>query len=427
MLEAQRAAFFAELPVPAAIRRDRLQRVALMIEQNADALCAALAVDQTNQDAESAMRTEVAPALAALRDAQGNVAGWMRPEGKSALRGWLGLGGEYVEYQPLGVVGIAAPAALPLLRTAIILAGALAAGNRVMLRFDGASPQLAGLFESLAPDFFDPLELAVMPAESGPGVAGLGFDLLVADAPIGKGIVLARSGKSPVILGRSADFARAAARVVTDKRVKGGKFPLAPDYLLAPEEQEEAIAAWLWRAAMRPGAAAAAPLSAGEGDRLARLLDDARARGGQVMTAEPRGAGMPLHIVRHATEDMLVMQEEIEGPILPLCNYARIEEAIAAIHRRPPPAAIYYFGRDTVERRHVLGRTLSSTIVIGGRAPTKVHKGNAGMTLGVGEGEAGFRRFSRARHVYRRPLLSIGRPAPREAGEELGGAAPALH
>ena len=36
---------------------------------------------------------------------------------------------DYVEYQPVGVIGIAAPASLPL-RTAGILAGALAAGNR---------------------------------------------------------------------------------------------------------------------------------------------------------------------------------------------------------------------------------------------------------------------------------------------------------
>ncbi|WP_423603305.1 aldehyde dehydrogenase family protein [Sphingomonas sp. MS122] len=427
MLEAQRAAFFAELPVPPAIRRDRLQRATLMIERNADALCAALVADQANQDAESAMRVEVVPALATLRDAQRNVAGWMRPKGKSALRTWLGLGGDYVEYQPLGVVGIAAPAALPLLRTASVLASALAAGNRVMLRFDDASPQLASLFESLAPDFFDPLELAVVPGESGPGLAGVGFDLLVADASTGKGIALAGSGKSPAILGRSADFARAAACVVADKRAKGGRFSLAPDYLLVPEEQEEAIAAWLWRAAMRPGAEVVPPLSAEEGGRLARLLDDARARGGEVMTAEPRGAGMPLHIVRHASEDMLVMQEEIEGPILPLRNYARIEDAIAAIHRRPPPIAIYYFGRDAAERRHVVERTLSSTIAIDVRSLTKVHKANAGMTFGIGEGEEGFRRFSRARQVHHQPLLGINRPSTREAGDELGGAAPALH
>src|SRR3546814_3542348 len=67
------------------------------------------------------------------------------------------------------------------------------------------------------------------------------------------GGTIARSGKSPVIFGRSADFAKAADKVIAHKRVRGGRMPPAPDYLLVPEEQEEAIAAWLWRAAMRPG------------------------------------------------------------------------------------------------------------------------------------------------------------------------------
>lgn len=419
MLEAQHAAFFADLPVSLAIRRDRLRRAMSMIGENADALCAALAADQANQDADSAKRTEVVPALAALRASMNGVDRWMGPEKGRGLLGWLRGGGDYVEYQPIGVIGIAAPASLPLLQTMNILASVLAAGNRATLKFDVASPQLGRLIGELVPRFFDPLELAVA---TGDVFAEHAFDLLVtSDAQEGEGVTMARSGKSPVIVGRSADFAKAAEKVIASKRPKGGQAPLAPDYLLVPEEQEEAIAAWLWRAAMQPGANEAVPMGA-EQERLARLLDDARARGGEVMTAEPRGAAMPLHIVRHASEDMLLMQEDIEGPILPLRNYARIEDAIAAVHRRPPPLAIYYFGRDAAERRHVLERTLSSAIAIDGRALLAAKTGT-GMTLNIGDGEAGFRRFSRARHVYRQPLSG---PA-REDGDDLGGAAPALH
>ena len=213
--------------------------------------------------------------------------------------------------------------------------------------------------------------------------------------------------------------------MIARKRPKGGSAPLAPDYLLVPEEQEEAIASWLWRAAMQPGADEAA-LPGAEQQRLARLLDDARARGGEVMTAEPRGPGVPLHIIRHASEDMLVMQEEFRGPILPLRNYARIEDAIATIHRRPPPLAITYFGRDAAERRHVLEHTLSSAIAIDGRVPSAA-KADAGMTLNIDHGEAGFRRFSRTRHVCRQPLVGFARASARDGGDDLGGAAPALH
>ena len=423
MLEAQRAAFFADLPVPLAMRRDRLRRAMLMIENNADALCAALAADQANQDVDSAKLTEVAPALAALRASLDRVGRWMRPDSGRGLLARLGGGGDYVEYLPIGVIGISAPASLPLLQTASILASALAAGNRVTLKFDAGSPHLGRLIGELVPDFFDPLELAV--ASDG-AFTDLAFDLLVtSEAEEGDGVTFARSGKSPVILGRSADFAKAAGKVIARKRLNSGRLPLAPDYLLAPEEQEEAIAAWLWRAAMQPGGKEAV-LTAAEQERVTRLLDDARARGGEVMTAEPRDAGMPLHIVRHASDDMLVMQEDIEGPILPLRNYARIEDAIATIHRRPPPLAIYYFGRDAGERRHMLARTLSSAIAIDGRALSAV-QADAGMTLNIEHGEAGFRRFSRTRHVYRQPLLGFARRFAREDGDDLGGTAAALH
>ncbi len=424
MLEAQRAAFFADLPVSLATRRDRLRRAMLMIEQNADMLCAALAADQANQDVDSARLTEVVPSLAALRAAKDGVSRWMRAEGRGGLLARLGGGGDYTEYLPVGVVGISAPGSLPLLQTASILASVLAAGNRVMLKFDAASPQLGRLVGDLAPAFFDPLELAVA---SGDVFAGVAFDLLVTSEPQdGDGVTIARSGKSPVILGRSADFAKAADKLIAHKRVKGGRLPLAPDYLLVPGEQEEAIAAWLWRAAMQPGVQEAV-LTDAEQERLARLLDDARARGGEVMTAQPRGAAMPLHIVRHASEDMLVMQEDIGGPILPLCNYARIEDAIAAIHRRPPPLAIYYFGRNAAERRYLLEHTLSSAIAIDGQS-LPAAKLATGMALNIGDGEAGFRRFSRVRQVCSTPFFgSAHAREPREGGEDLGGAAPALH
>ena len=425
MLEAQRAAFFADLPVSLAVRRDRLARAMRMIEENAGVLCAALAADQANQDAESAKRTEVAPALAVLRAAMDNVGLWMRPESDRGLLARLGGGGDYVEYLPVGVVGIAAPASLPLLRTADILASALAAGNRVMLKFGPASPKLNELVGGLAPGFFDPLELAVAPDGA---FADLAFDLLVTGEEQGDGGTIARSGKSPVIFGRSADFAKAADKVIAHKRVRGGRMPPAPDYLLVPEEQEEAIAAWLWRAAMRPGDKEAAVLTDAERRRVTRLLDDARARGGEVMTAEPRGGSVPLHIIRHASDDMLVMQEEVTGPILPLRNYARIEDAIAAIHRHAPPQVIHYFGRDAAERRHVLGRTLSSAIAIDGRALSATKTGK-NLALDVDVGEAGFRRLSRVRHVYRPALLGFARASAREGREDgghMGGVAPAL-
>src|SRR3546814_18881704 len=78
-----------------------------------------------------------------------------------------------------------------------------------MLKFDDASSKLSELVGRLAPGFFDPLELAVAPDGA---FADLAFDLIVTGEEQGDGGTIARSGKSPVIFGRSADFAKAADR-----------------------------------------------------------------------------------------------------------------------------------------------------------------------------------------------------------------------
>jgi coniferyl-aldehyde dehydrogenase len=179
---------------------------------------------------------------------------------------------------------------------------------------------------------------------------------------------------------------------------------------------------------MRTGGEGAPPLSAEARDRVATLLEDARARGGEVMTAQPRGAGAPLHILRHATPDMRVMREESAGPILALANYARIEEAIAATHRLPSGPALYYLGRDAAERRRVMDGTMSSLFAANGRMLAAVRGLPAAPDLPppASEAETGFRRFSRVRRICRRSWPGFGSSPGREVGEGLGSAEPAL-
>ena len=52
---------------------------------------------------------------------------------------------------------------------------------------------------------------------------------------------------------------------------------------------------------------------------------------------------MPLHIVRDVTDDMIVMQEEIFGPILPIRRYDGIDDAIAQVNRRDRPLGALLF------------------------------------------------------------------------------------
>src|SRR3546814_10209534 len=107
-------------------------------------------------------------------------------------------------------------------------------------------------------------------------------------------------------------------------------------------------------------------------ERLSSGLEEARAKGATIETVNPAGEDfsgtnarkMPLHIVRDATDDMIVMQEEIFGPILPVRRYDTIDGAIGEVNRRARPLGLYYFGRDEAERRRVLDRTISGGVTL---------------------------------------------------------------
>ncbi|WP_164119477.1 aldehyde dehydrogenase family protein, partial [Stenotrophomonas maltophilia] len=64
-------------------------------------------------------------------------------------------------------------------------------------------------------------------------------------------VTLELGGKSPVVMGRSADIAQAAERVALGKMLNAGQICLAPDYMLVPEEKEAAVVDGLIAAASR--------------------------------------------------------------------------------------------------------------------------------------------------------------------------------
>ncbi len=446
ILERQRAAFMAELPVPLAARKDRLKRAAAMVADNAAHFCDALSEDFGHRSREQSMITDVVAAVSPLRHAIWHLARWSRPEKKPVLFPLGLLGGKgWVECQPKGVVGVISPWNFPVNLTMGPLAGIFAAGNRAMVKTSEYTPAVAALFEELVPHFFAEEELAFVSGgpEVGEGFAKLPFDHLLFTGATGIGrhilhaaadnltpVTLELGGKSPVIFGRSADIAQATERVVIGKMMNAGQVCLAPDYLLVPAEKEEAVVAGLTAAAARlyPSVLANPDYTSVINDRhfqrLTTWIDDARARGGDVIAVNPAGEDfavsnsrkMPLHIVRNPTDDMTVMQEEIFGPILPVRSYDAIEGALAEVNRRDRPLALYYFGRDARERRHVLDRTISGGVtiddVIFHNAMEELPFGGIGPSgMGAYHGEAGFRTFSHARALYRQPRIDVAKLA----------------
>lgn len=445
-LEGQRAAFMAELPVSIAVRKDRLRRAAAMIADNASRFCDALSEDFGHRSREQSMLTDIAGAVAPINHAIKHVERWAKRE-KRSVQFPLGLLGAraWVEYQPKGVVGVIAPWNFPVNLVMGPIAGAFAAGNRAMVKTSEYTPRTAALFEEVVGGYFPSEELAFVSggADVGKTFAELPFDHLLFTGATGIGrhilhaaadnltpVTLELGGKSPVIVGRSADLSRATERIAMGKMLNAGQICLAPDYMLVPAEQEADVAEGLKRAAaaLYPTLLANPDYTSIVNDRhfqrLSDWLEDARDKGARIEEINPANEDfaatnarkMPLTIVHDATDDMILMQEEIFGPILPIRRYETIDGAIDEINRRPRPLGLYYFGSDEVERRRLLDRTISGGVslddVIFHVSMEDLPFGGIGPSgMGAYHGQDGFRTFSHAKAVFQQARLDVAKLA----------------
>lgn len=446
VLDAQRDAFMAELPLSVSTRKDRLKRAIALLFDNSDAFCTALSDDFGHRSREQSLMTDIVASIRQLKHAIKHVDRWARQD-RRKLDFPLGLLGAkaWVEYQPKGVVGLIAPWNFPVQLTMGPIAGAFAAGNRVMAKSSEYTPEVAALFETLAPRYFDRNELAFFSGgpDVGKAFSELPFDHLIftGATAIGKHILHAAAdsltpvtlelgGKSPTIIGRSANMKQAAERIAIGKMLNAGQICLAPDYLMVPEEQEGAIVEQLGAAssALYPTLLTNPDYTSVVNDRhVSRLnsyIDDARAKGAEVIAVNPanedfggsNGRKMPLHIVRNVTDDMLVMQEEIFGPILPIMTYRTIGDAIGYVNHHDRPLGLYYFGTDAAEERQVLDTTISggATVndVVFHVSMEDLPFGGIGPSgMGSYHGFDGFRTFSHAKSVYRQPKIDVAKLA----------------
>jgi coniferyl-aldehyde dehydrogenase len=442
VLAAQRAAHIAEGPVTAETRIDRLDRLIRLTCENAISIVDAIVADFGGaQSRHFTMRSELLGKVQGMEHARQHVRQWMEPEPRETGGPVRAAGGACrVVRQPKGVVGIIAPWNMPFGLTVAPLTSAFAAGNRAMLKPSEHTPATSELLERLVTRYFAPEELAVVTGgwEVGEAFAQLSLDHLVftGSSAVGRRVMemaaanlvpvtLELGGKSPVIVGETADLSRAASLLAYGKMLNGGQLCLAPDYVLIPHRRRAALIEHIVREtkSMFPrildNPDHTGIISARHFARLRGYLDDAISLGAEVAVVNAgaddvdpaKGLRMPLHIVLGATEAMAVMQHEIFGPILPVVTYDKIAEAVALVRRREKPLALYYFGQDEAEEGFVLANTESGGVSVNQLFQHYVQEdlpfGGVGRSgMGAYHGRDGFLELSHSRAIYRQPALT---------------------
>jgi coniferyl-aldehyde dehydrogenase len=343
-----------------------------------------------------------------------------------------------VMFQPLGTVGIVVPWNYPVLLAVAPLAGALAAGNRVMVKMSELAPATAALFARLVAERFAADELAVV--EGGVPVAqafvALPFDhlLYTGSTAVGRSVMRAAAdnltpvtlelgGKCPAIVGPGYPLAHAAERIVVGKTMNAGQTCIAPDYVLVPAGSERRFLEEAKRvtAACYPDLARSPDYSTivntRHFERLLALLEDARAKGAEIVDLAPDAAPdartrrLPPAALLGANDAMRVMQEEIFGPLLPVVAYSSLDEAIAYVNARARPLALYVFDRDTANVERVLARTVSGGVTVNDTilhiAQEDLPFGGVGPSgMGRYHGRDGFETFSVRKAVFYQSRLN---------------------
>lgn len=420
-----------------------------LLVTHGDALNEAMCADFGHRSKDQSNLTDIAGSIGALKFAKANVAKWMKPE-KRKVEFPLGLLGSKAElqFQPKGVIGVISPWNFPVNLTFTPLAGVFAAGNRCMIKPSEFTEATSELMKELIAKYYSPEECAVV--TGGPDV-GAEFTKLAFDHILFTGatsvahhvmraaadnlvpLTLELGGKSPVILGRSADLQKAANRIMAGKTLNAGQICLAPDYAFVPKDKTQDFVAaatqaieTMYPSGLKDNNDYTSVINQRHYDRIMGYLEDARAKGAEVIEINPKAENfaqqphhkIPPHIVIDPGDDLKVMQDEIFGPILPVKSYGDAKDAVAYINAHPRPLGLYYFGDDEAEKSFVLNNTTSGGVtvndVIFHVAQEDLPFGGVGPSgMGAYHGREGFYEFSHKKAVYtqtKNELLAMMRP-----------------
>lgn len=437
LLGLQKAAFLAEPMPDRTTRIRRLDKLHNMLLDFREKFAEAISEDFSGRPKAETDLAEIMPLLDGIAYYRKRLRKLMKPSKRHVPLTVMPARVE-VRYQPKGVIGVVVPWNFPIFLALSPVIGALAAGNRVMLKGSEFAPRTSETLREALAQTFDEDEVTMVTGgvEVATEFTKLPFDHLVftGSTQVGKivmhaaadnltPVTLELGGKSPAIIHEDFPIKEAASRIVFGKGINAGQVCVSPDYILCPRPKVNEFAKAFGEAmgASYPDLKAnedyTAIITDRQKSRLERNLEDAASKGADLLTINPAGEDLtdtrklPMTLILGATDEMMVMQEEIFGPILPVIPYDLIEDAIAFVAARPRPLALYYFDWNKGRSDYLLANThsggacvndtmshvMSDDIPFGGIGPSGI---------GHYHGEEGFRAFSHAKGVVRKGRIN---------------------
>jgi succinate-semialdehyde dehydrogenase/glutarate-semialdehyde dehydrogenase len=381
-IEAAARALPAWRAVSAYERAKVLKKTAELIRERADIIARALTLEQGKPLPEA--RAEVNHAADTFE--------WFAEEGKRAYGRLIPPSNvakrHYAIKHPIGVVGTITPWNFPAALPSRKIAPALAAGCTVVSRPAEQTPITllhlfgcladAGLPAGVANLVMGPprpiaacfFEHAAVRKISFTGSTEVGKDLIRRSAEGVKRLSLELGGHAPLIVFPDADVAQVAQAAVIGKFRNNGQVCIAPSrfYLHESISKEFTEAAVELTRKLKVGNGLEDGVQVGPMfelkalDKTAELVEDARSHGAKILTGGGRSSRFPKGyffeptVIREVDGAMRIMTEEPFAPVMPLLDFSKLDDVIAAANNTPYGLAAYVFTNDlTVATRMAEG------------------------------------------------------------------------
>ncbi|WP_369141121.1 aldehyde dehydrogenase family protein [Modestobacter versicolor] len=353
----------------------------------------------------------------------------------------------YLEYRPLGVVGVIGPWNYPVFTPMGSIAYALAAGNAVVFKPSEHTPAvgawLAAAWRAAVPDVPDAVQVVTGYGETGAALcrAGVGKIAFTGSAPTGRRVMatcaetltpvlMELGGKDAMIVDDDADVAAAADAAVWGAMSNAGQTCIGIERVYATSAVYDRFVGEVTRrvADLEPGShdrAAYGPMTmAGQGDVVRRHVADALAAGGRLVAGGTvDGRFVAPTVLLDVPETSAAVREETFGPTLTITRVADAEEGLTRANASSMGLGGSVFSGSAARamdlaRRMRSGMTSINSVLTFASVPALPFGGVGDSGFGRIHGEDGLREFSRAKAITRQrfalpvPLMSFARPAP---------------
>ena len=427
---AQKAFFKTGTTKPASFRIAMLEQLEQRIREHEQALTEALYKDLRKHPQEVYM-TELGGLYEEIKEQKKNLRQWMKPTSVPTPM-FLFPASSKIYPEPLGNVLIITPWNYPVLLTFAAVAGAMAAGNTVLIKPSEFTQHTSAVMEKIINDHFPEGYMHLVNGDGAEVVPALlnhfHFDhvMFTGSTSVGSKVMemaakhlspvtLELGGKSPCIVAADANIPMAAKRITWGKFINCGQTCIAPDYLLVEASVKDKLVA-----ALKEEILACYGENPRESDSYPRIIHSRRfetlssyltqgtiLHGGQTDVSDLFIAPT---LMENVPDDAPLMKDEIFGPILPIFTYTEKEAILEKIEKNPYPLAMYIFSASLKTQRYFI-----ENVRFGGGAinETILHLGNSELPFGgIGfsghgayHGRHSFETFSHFKSVLKRGNL----------------------